>query len=81
MLLDELQASLNRSARQGGSVSLLAERDFDAPSRVSLTQDGSGNPLLQLDSDFDRAGPASAVPCRPPTCGSTISIAALASTT
>ena len=54
-LLDELQASLNRSARQGGSVSLLAERDFDAPSRVSLTQDGSGNPLLQLDSDFDRA--------------------------
>ena len=55
MLLNELQASLNRSARQGGSVSLLAERDFDAPSRVSLTQDGSGNPLLQLDSDFDRA--------------------------
>lgn len=55
VLLDELQASLNRSARQGGSVSLLAERDFDAPSRVSLTQDGSGNPLLQLDSDFDRA--------------------------
>ena len=54
-LLDELQASLNRSARQGGSVSLLAERDFDAPSRVNLIADGSGNPVLQLDSDFDRA--------------------------
>lgn len=55
VLLDELQASLTQSAKQGGSVSLLAERDFDAPSRVSLTEDGSGNPLLQLDSDFDRA--------------------------
>jgi len=55
VLLDELQASLTQSAKQGGSVSLLAERDFDAPSRVNLTEDGSGNPLLQLDSDFDRA--------------------------
>ncbi|MCQ4324280.1 hypothetical protein CXK94_15020 [Stutzerimonas stutzeri] len=55
VLLDELQASLNRSAQAGGSVSLLAERDFDAPSRVSLIEDGNGNPVLQLDSDFDRA--------------------------
>jgi outer membrane protein assembly factor BamC len=55
VLLDELQASLDRSSQQGGSVSLLAERDFDAPSRVNLTEDGSGNPTLQLDSDFDRA--------------------------
>ena len=30
VLLDELQASLDRSSQQGGSVSLLAERDFDA---------------------------------------------------
>ncbi len=55
VLLDELQVSLDRSTREGGSVSLLAERDFDAPSRVNLTEDGSGNPVLQLDSDFDRA--------------------------
>lgn len=39
----------------GGSVSLLADRSFDAPARVSLGQDGSGNPLLTLASDFDRA--------------------------
>lgn len=39
----------------GGSVSLLADRSFDAPERVSLGRDGSGNPLLTLASDFDRA--------------------------
>ncbi len=54
-LLDELQAALSRSAQQGGSVSLLAERDFDAPSRVTLSSDGSGSPVLNLDTDFDRA--------------------------
>lgn len=40
---------------QGGSVSLLADRRFDAPAQVSLGRDGSGNPLLTLASDFDRA--------------------------
>ncbi|MES2819680.1 MAG: outer membrane protein assembly factor BamC [Pseudomonadota bacterium] len=54
-LLDEMLASLARSAEQGGSVSLLAARDFDAPSRVSLAEDGNGNPVLNLGADFDRA--------------------------
>ncbi|MET1078865.1 MAG: outer membrane protein assembly factor BamC [Pseudomonas sp.] len=54
-LLDEMLANLARSAEQGGSVSLLAARDFDAPSRVSLNEDGNGNPLLNLGADFDRA--------------------------
>jgi len=54
-LMDEMLASLARSAEQGGSVSLLAARDFDAPSRVSLSEDGNGNPLLNLGADFDRA--------------------------
>ncbi|WP_349571163.1 outer membrane protein assembly factor BamC [Azotobacter salinestris] len=54
-LLDEMNASLTRSAERGGSVSLLAARDFDAPSRVTLSEDGNGNPFLSLDADFDRA--------------------------
>ncbi|PAU58520.1 outer membrane protein assembly factor BamC [Pseudomonas indica] len=54
-LLDEMMASMARSAEQGGSVSLLAARDYDAPSRVSLTEDGNGNPVLNLGADFDRA--------------------------
>ncbi|GAB3382952.1 outer membrane protein assembly factor BamC [Azotobacter armeniacus] len=54
-LLDEMTASLARSAERGGSVSLLVARDFDAPSRVSLSADGNGNPFLNLDADFDRA--------------------------
>ncbi|MHA6494728.1 outer membrane protein assembly factor BamC [Pseudomonas borbori] len=54
-LLDEMLASMARSVEQGGSVSLLAARDFDAPSRVSLSEDGNGNPVLNLGADFDRA--------------------------
>lgn len=54
-LLDEMLVSLARSAERGGSVSLLAARDFDAPSRVSLAEDGNGNPVLSLGADFDRA--------------------------
>ncbi|MDM8349471.1 outer membrane protein assembly factor BamC [Pseudomonas sp. sp1636] len=54
-LLDEMLVSMARSAEQGGSVSLLAARDFDAPSRVSLSEDGNGNPVLNLGADFDRA--------------------------
>lgn len=54
-LLSELQAGLSRGAERGGSVSLLAARDFDAPSRVSLSEDGNGNPILSLGADFDRA--------------------------
>ncbi|MGH8484884.1 MAG: outer membrane protein assembly factor BamC, partial [Pseudomonas sp.] len=55
ILVDEMLASMTRSAEKGGSVSLLAARDFDAPSRVSLSEDGSGNPVLNLGADLDRA--------------------------
>lgn len=54
-LVDEMLASLARSAEQGGSVSLLAARDFDAPNRVTLSEDGNGNPMLSLGADFDRS--------------------------
>lgn len=54
VLLDELQAGLNSSTVEGGSASLLAEREYDAPSRVTLSEAGSGEPVLQLDTDFNR---------------------------
>ncbi|WNW11249.1 outer membrane protein assembly factor BamC [Pseudomonas sp. DTU_2021_1001937_2_SI_NGA_ILE_001] len=54
-LTDDLLASMSRNAEQGGSVSLLAARDFDAPSRVSLSTDGNGNPVLNVGEDLDRA--------------------------
>jgi outer membrane protein assembly factor BamC len=54
-VLDQMVASMASSAEQGGSVSLLAARDFDAPSRISLSDDGNGNPVLSLGADFDRA--------------------------
>lgn len=53
-LLDGMLADLDSTAEHG-SVSLLAARSYDAPSRVSLTQDGAGNPVLNLSTDFDRA--------------------------
>jgi outer membrane protein assembly factor BamC len=54
-LTDDLLASMNRNAEKGGSVSLLAARDYDTPSRVALSEDGSGNPVLNLGADLDRA--------------------------
>lgn len=54
-LVDQMLASLTRGAEQGGSVSMLAARDYDAPSRVSLAEDGSGNPVLSVGADLDRA--------------------------
>ncbi|MBB6342057.1 outer membrane protein assembly factor BamC [Pseudomonas fluvialis] len=54
-LLDEMLSSMARSSEQGGSVSLLAARDFDAPNRVSMSKDGNGNPQLVLGASFDRA--------------------------
>jgi len=54
-LVDEMLASMTRSAQKGGSVSLLAARDFDAPSRVTMSEDGSGNPMLNVGTDLDRA--------------------------
>ncbi|TXH85838.1 MAG: outer membrane protein assembly factor BamC [Pseudomonas sp.] len=53
-LLDGMLADLSSSSEHG-SVSLLAARNYDAPSRVSLSEDGAGNPLLNLSTDFDRA--------------------------
>ena len=53
-LLDGMLADLSSSAEHG-SVSLLAARNYDAPSRVTLSQDGAGNPVLNLSTDFDRA--------------------------
>ena len=55
VVLDELLASMARNAQKGGSVSLAAARSYDAPSRVTMGQDGNGNPLLTLEADFDRA--------------------------
>ena len=55
VLLDELHAGLNRSSEQGGSASLLAEREYDAPSRVTLSEAGTGSPVLRLDTDINRA--------------------------
>lgn len=54
-LTDDLLANMSRSAAKGGSVSLLAARDFDTPSRVALSVDGSGNPVLNVGTDLDRA--------------------------
>lgn len=55
VLVDEMLASMSRISEKGGSVSLLAARDFDTPNRVSLTEDGSGNVVLNLGEDLDRA--------------------------
>jgi outer membrane protein assembly factor BamC len=54
-MLDDMLASAVRSGEEGGSVSLLAARDYDAPQRVNLASDGSGNPVLTLDTDLNRA--------------------------
>lgn len=55
VLLERLQASLSSGSGQGGSISMLADRRFDEPDRVSLGTDGSGNPRLSMDTDLDRA--------------------------
>ena len=55
VLVDQMLASMTREAEKGGSVSLLAARDFDAPSRVSLIEDGNGSLVLNVGSDIDRA--------------------------
>ena len=53
-LLDELLAGLERGAGQGGSVSLAA-RSADSQVRVTSGEDGSGNPVLNVEADFDRS--------------------------
>src|SRR5471030_2110492 len=54
-LVDEMLASMSRISEKGGSVSLLAAGSFDTPNRVSLSEDGSGNVVLNLGEDLDRA--------------------------
>ena len=54
-LTNDMLASMSRISEKGGSVSMLASRDFDTPSRVSLSEDGSGNPVLNVGTDVDRA--------------------------
>lgn len=54
-LVDEMLSSMSRISEKGGSVSLLAAGSFDTPSRVSLSEDGSGNVVLNLGEDLDRA--------------------------
>ena len=55
ILVDQMLAGMTRDSEKGGSISLLAARDFDAPSRVTLNEDGSGNPVLSVGADLDRA--------------------------
>jgi outer membrane protein assembly factor BamC len=55
VLVDQMLAGMTRDSAKGGSVSLLAAHDFDSPARVALTSDGSGNPVLSVGSDLDRA--------------------------
>lgn len=54
-LLDGMMTSMATNDQETQQVSLLAERDFDSPSRAVLTDDASGNPLLTLGTDYDRA--------------------------
>ncbi len=44
-----------RAAEQGDTVSLSQARRYDAPTSISRATDASGQPLLQLESDFNRA--------------------------
>ena len=54
-LLDGLMTSMASNDQETPQVSLLAEREFDAPSLARLSEDSSGQPLLTLGTDFDRA--------------------------
>lgn len=56
LLLEQLLGHLEKGAAgRGSSVSLLANRSFDAPSKASVSADKAGNPLLILVSDADRS--------------------------
>jgi outer membrane protein assembly factor BamC len=54
-LLDGMMTSMATSDQEVQQVSLLAERDFNAPSVARLSDDANGNPLLTLGTDYDRA--------------------------
>ncbi len=54
-LLNQVLAGLDRSEQGSGSVSLLAAGGYDTPERVTYEVDGSGVPMLVLESDLNRA--------------------------
>jgi len=54
-LLDGMMTSMATNDQEIQQVSLLAERDFDAPSLARIADDASGNPILTLGTDYDRA--------------------------
>ena len=54
-LLDGLMTSMATSDQEAPEVSLLAEREFDAPAVARLSDDASGTPVLMLGTDYDRA--------------------------
>lgn len=54
-LLEGLMTSMANNDQESPEVSLLAEREFDAPSLARLSDDASGNPVLTLGTDYDRA--------------------------
>ncbi len=80
VLLDEMQTALVSRADQGGSTSLLAEREFDAPSRVTLSEAGSGSPSCSWTPISIGPGPASVAHSAPAIFWSKTLIAAWAST-
>lgn len=55
ILLERLAQDMGRSAKQGDSTSLVAERNYDAPDRTQILSTSSGLPELRMDTDFDRA--------------------------
>jgi outer membrane protein assembly factor BamC len=54
-LLEGMLLSMGSDAEQSGPVSLLSERAYDAPKRIMLGEDATGNPVLSLGADYDRA--------------------------
>lgn len=54
-LLDGMMTSMATNDQEIQQVSLLAERDFDSPTLARVADDASGNPVLTLGSDYDRA--------------------------
>lgn len=54
-LLEGMMTSMASNDQETTEVSLLAEREFDAPSLARVSDDASGNPQLTLGTDYDRA--------------------------
>jgi uncharacterized lipoprotein len=54
-LVDEMLASMSRIAEKGGSVSLLAARDYDTPAVSPSPKTAAATSVLNLGEDLDRA--------------------------